>query len=195
MANLITLSSQVGHAPTNQTALNNVGYQPMLDYTTYQDKMPNGTSETFDGYKFETDWNGSTNYMRSNQGNLFANSSDDGLRLYASSSMGKDRKLYVQYWDRFNSNLWLPNVIGFTGMWQHNNRQYHPRLEMVCFHYMDKDGNRGGDYRPTEALRSYSGGSHYWEYGNGGQHDSGSQWWIGYQLPANRRQTIYNSQL
>ena len=73
MASLITLSSQVGHAPTNQTALNNVGYQPMLDYTTYQDKMPNGSNETFDGYKFETDWNGSTNYMRSNQGNLFAN--------------------------------------------------------------------------------------------------------------------------
>jgi len=195
MATLVTLSSQIGHAPTNQSALNNVGYQPMLDYTTYQDKMPNGTNETFDGYKFETDWNGSTNYMRSNEGNLFSNNYGDGLRLDSSSTMGKDRKLFVQYWDRFNSNLWLPNVIGFTGMWQHNNRQYQPRLEMVCFHYMDSTGARAGDYRPTEALRSYSSSNHYWEYGNSGQQDSGSQWWIGYQLPANRRQTVYNSQL
>lgn len=195
MANLITLSSQVGHAPTNQTALNNVGYQPMLDYTTYQDKMPNGSNETFDGYKFETDWNGSTNYMRSNQGNLFANDANDGLRLYASSSMGKDRKLWVQYWERFNSNLYLPNVIGFTGMWKHNNRQYHPRLEMVCFHYCDSTGDRAGDYRPTESLRSYNSSNHYWNYGEGGQHDSGSEWWIGYQLTSSRRQTVYNSQL
>ena len=102
---------------------------------------------------------------------------------------------FVQYWDRFNSNLWLPDVIGFTGMWQHNNRQYHPRLEMVCFHYMDRTGARAGDYRPTEALRSYSSSNHYWEYGNSGQQDSGSQWWIGYQLPSNRRQTVFNSQL
>ena len=195
MATLVTLSSQVGHAPTNQSALNNVGYQPMLDYTTYQDKMANGSKDTFDGYEFKTDWNGSTNYMRSNQGNIFANNADDGLNLYTSERIGKDRRLYVQYWDRFNSNMWLPNVIGFTGMWKHNNRQYHPRLEMVCFHYMDRTGTRGGDYRPTEALRSYSSSNHYWNYGNSGQHDSGSEWWIGYQLPANRRQTVYNSQL
>ena len=142
MANLITLSSKVGKAPTNQSVLNNVGYQPMLDHTKHIDKMPNGSSDTFDGYKFETDWNGSTNYMRTDNGNIFATNANDGLRFYASSTMGKDRKLYYQYWDRYNSNLWLRNVIGFTGMWKHNNRQYHPRLEMVCFHYMDEDGNR-----------------------------------------------------
>ena len=195
MANLITLSSRIGHAPTNHEASRNVGYQPMVNPATYMDKMPDGSNDTFDGYKFETDWNGSTNYMRTDNGNLFAENFDDGLRFYTSSKIGKDRKLYYQYWDRFGTNMWLPNVVGFTGFWRHNNRQYHPRLQMVCFHYMDRDGNRGGDYRPTENLFSYSSSNHYWEYDNSGQHDSGSDWMIGYQLPANRRQTVFNSQL
>ena len=195
MASLITLSSQIGHAPTNHAAQREVGYQPMVDHTTYIDKMPNNSSDTFDGYKFQTDWNGSTNYMRTNNGNLFAEDYNDGLRVYTSEKIGKDRKLYYQYWDRNNSNLWLPNVVGFTGFWRQSNRQYHPRLQMVCLHYMDATGARGGDFRPTETLFSHNETSHYFEYDNGGQHDSGSDWMIGYQLPANRRQTVFNGQM
>ena len=195
MADLITLSSKLGHCPDGATAVRGVGYQPMVDHTTTQDKMPNGTNETFDGYNFNTDWNGSTNYMRTNNGNIFATDFGSGLHLYSSEKIGKDRDLYYQYWDRFGPNLYLQNVVGFTGFWQNSNRQYHPRLEMVCFHYCDDEGNRAGDYRPTEALRSYSSSNHYWNYGEGGQHDSGSDWWIGYQLPSGRRQTVLNSRI
>ena len=195
MADLITLSSQLGHTPTNHAALRDVGYQPMLDHTKIQDKNGNGATDTFDGYKFETDWNGSSNPMHNPTGNLFATDHDQGLRFHTSSTIGKDRKKYFQIWDRFNSNLWLPNVVGFTGFWRMTDRQTHPRLSMVCFHYMDKDGNRGGDYRPTESLFSFDSSAHYWTYDNGGQHDTGSDWMIGYQLPSNRRSTVYNSQL
>ena len=91
--------------------------------------------------------------------------------------------------------MWLPNVVGFTGLWNMDHPQTHPRLDMVCFHYMDSDGNRAGDYRPTEILRSFSSSNYYWEYGNSGQHTSGVDWYIGYQLPSNRRATVYNSDL
>ena len=195
MADLITLSSQIGHAPSNHSESRNVGYQPMCDHTKAIDKMPNGSQDTFDGYRFYTDWNGGSNPMNTPSGNLFAENYDDGLRFNTNSTIGKDRNLYYQLWDRSNSNLWLPNVVGFTGFWRHNDRQTHPRLRMVCFHYMDATGARGGDYRPTENLFSYDSSSHYWEYDNSGQHDSGSDWMIGYQLPANRRSTVYNSQL
>ena len=167
----------------------------MCDHTKYQNKMANGSKDTFDGYEFKTDWNGSSNPMHTPSGNLFAENHDDGLRFHTSDTIGKDRKMYYQLWDRFNSNLWLPNVVGFTGFWKHNHRQTHPRLQMVCFHYMDKDGNRAGDYRPTENLFAYNSSSHYWRYDESGQHDSGVDWMIGYQLPANRRSTVYNSQM
>ena len=194
-ASLITLSSQLGYAPTNQDAVRNVGYQPICDHTKAVDKMPNGSQDTFDGYRFYTDWNGNSNPMHTPSGNLFATNYDDGLRFHTSSTIGKDRNLYYQLWDRNSSNLWLPNVVGFTGFWRHNDRQTHPRLRMVCFHYMDKDGNRAGDYRPTVNLRSYDSSNHYWEYDNSGQHDSGSDWWIGYQLSSSYRATVYNSQM
>ena len=167
----------------------------MLDHTKIIDKNANGAKDTFDGYEFKTDWNGSSNPMHNPTGNLFSENFNDGLRFHTRDTIGKDRKKYFQIWDRSSSNLWLPNVVGFTGFWRHNDRQTHPRLRMVCFHYMDATGTRGGDYRPTENLFSYDGSSHYWEYDNSGQHDSGSDWMIGYQLPANRRSTVYNSQL
>ena len=195
MADLITLSSQIGHAPSNHGESRNVGYQPMCDHTKYINKMANGSEDTFDGYRFYTDWNGSSNPMNTPSGNLFAENHDDGLRFNTSSTIGKDRNLYYQLWDRTNSNLWLPNVVGFTGFWRHNDRQTHPRLRMVCFHYMDATGARGGDYRPTENLFSYNSSSHYWAYDESGQHDSGSDWMIGYQLPSNRRQTVFNGQM
>ena len=58
MADLITLSSQIGHAPSNHGESRNVGYQPMCDHTKYINKMANGSKDTFDGYEFKTDWNG-----------------------------------------------------------------------------------------------------------------------------------------
>ena len=195
MADLITLSSQIGHTPTNHSALRDVGYQPMLDYTKIQDKNANGSDDTFDGYRFYTDWNGSSNPMYAPSGNLFSENLNEGLRFHTRDTIGKDRNMYFQIWDRFNSNLWLPNVVGFTGFWRHNDRQTHPRLRMVCLHYMDKDGNRAGDYRPTENLFAYNSSSHYWRYDESGQHDSDVDWMIGYQLPSNRRQTVYNSQM
>ena len=149
------LSSQLGYAPSNHAESRNVGYQPMCDHTTAINKMPNGSKDTFDGYEFKTDWNGSSNPMHTPSGNLFSTNHDDGLRFHTSDTIAKDRNLYYQLWDRSNSNLWLPNVVGFTGFWKHNHRQTHPRLRMVCFHYMDDNGNRVADFRPTENYGLY----------------------------------------
>ena len=193
MATRVKLSCKLGTCPTNQSAQNDLSEMPMLDYDRTVDKMPNNSSDTFDGYTFKTDWNGSTNYMRTNNGNPFSTSKDNGLRFYTSSTIGKDRRLYYQWWNR-SDNLFLPNVIGFTGSWANTNRQYHPRLDMVVFHYCDKSGNRSYDYKVDYALRGHNESSHYWNYGNTGQHDSGSQWWIGYALSTARRQTIFNGQ-
>lgn len=193
MAIELTLSSQVGKAPTNQSTINALDEQPMLDYTKTVSKHANGSKDTFDGYEFKTDWNGSSDVISQPTGNIFATNFSNGLRFVTNTTIGKDRDYYYQFWGRGDSNLWLANVIGFTGLWQQDNRQYHPRLEMVCFHYMDSSGNRTIDYRPTQILRGFSESNHYWEYGNGGQHDSGSQWYIGYQLnSAARRQFIFD---
>lgn len=193
MAQRIKLSCKLGTAPTNQSAQNDLAEMPMLDYDRTVDKMPNGSKDSFDGYEFKTDWNGSTNYLRTNNGNPFSTNSDNGLRFYSSETIGKDRRLYYQWWNR-SDNLFLPNVVGFTGSWKNANRKFHPRLDMVCFHYCDKSGTRTFDYRPTESLRSHSESNHYWTYGNSGEHDSGSQWWIGYILSSSRRQAIYNGE-
>ena len=67
MADLITLSSQIGHALSNHGESRNVGYQPMCDHTKYIDKMANGSKDTFDGYEFKTDWNGSSNPVNTQQ--------------------------------------------------------------------------------------------------------------------------------
>lgn len=191
----IKLSPKLGTAPTNQAASRALPEMPIVDYRRTVDKMPNGSKDTFDGYEFKTDWNGSSNPMATDNGNIFSTDHDRGLRFYTTDTIGKDRKLYYQYWDRSVSNMWLPNVIGFTGLWRHNHPQTHTRLAMVCFHYMDKDGNRAGDYRPTEALRGHSESNHYWNYDNSGQHDSGVDWWIGYQLSPTYRSRVFNSQM
>ena len=193
MAVRVNLSCKLGTAPTNQSAQNDLASMPMLDYDRTVDKMPNGSKDTFDGYEFKTDWNGSTNYLRTNNGNPFSTNADNGLRFYTSDTIGIDRRLYYQWWNRSN-NLFLPNVVGFTGSWKHTNRKFHPRLDMVCFHYCNKSGTRTYDYRPTETLRSFSSSSHYWTYGKTGEHDSGSQWYIGYILSSARRQTIFNGE-
>ena len=195
MTTQIRLSSQIGYAPSNHSESRNVGYQPMCDHNTYINKMANGSEDTFDGYRFYTDWNGSSNPMATPSGNLFSENHADGLRFTTTSTIGKDRNMYYQLWNRSTSNLWLPNVVGFTGFWKHNDRQTHPRLRMVCFHYMDANGNRSGDYRPTENLFAYNSSSHYWRYDESGQHDSDVDWMIGYQLPSNRRSTVYNNNL
>lgn len=191
----LNLSSQLGYAPSNHGESRNVGYQPMCDHNTSVNKMPNGSEDTFDGHRFYTDWNGGSNPMNTPSGNLFATSFNNGLRFNTNDTIGKDRNLYYQLWNRTSSNLWLPNVVGFTGFWNHNDRQTHPRLRMVCFHYMDDNGNRAGDYRPTENLFSYNSSSHYWAYDESGQHDSGVDWMIGYQLPSGARQQVFNNKL
>ena len=185
----IKLSPKVGHAPNNHGDINGLGEMPFLDYTKRVDKSANGSSDTFDGYTFQTDWNGSTNYMLNNNGNPFADY-NNSLQFYTNERIGKDRRLYYQWWNRSDSNLWLPNVIGYTGMWRHNDRQYHPRLQMVVFHYMDSNGNRTHDYKVDQNLKAYNGSSHYWRYDESGQHDSGVDWYIGYQLSESRRRTI-----
>ena len=169
MAIELTLSSQVGKAPTDQSTINALKIQPMLDHTKTVSKHANGSKSTFDGYEFKTDWNGSTDVVVPPTGNIFATDYSDGLRFVTNQTIGKDRQYFYQFWDRGDSNLWLANVIGFTGLWSHNNRQYHPRLEMVCFHYMNSSGTRTVDYRPTQILRSFSSSNHYWEYGNTAQ--------------------------
>jgi len=185
----LRLSNRVGYAPTNQSAIHGLDAAPMLNYNRVIDKNTNGHTDTFDGYTFKTDWNGSTNLLRYS-GNLFAKDYADGLRFYTSETIGKDRNLHYQIWARSGENLFLPNVIGFTGLWRHNNPQYHPRLDMVCLHYCDKNGNRTVDYRPTDALKSFSSSSWIWHYGNTGQHTSGVDWYIGYQLTGARRTYI-----
>ena len=186
----INLSPKVGHAPNNHGDINSLDVMPFLDHNRTVSKWANGTKQTFDGYEFHTDWNGSTNYMRDNGGSPFAKYNDGDLRFYTSESIGKDRRLYYQWWDSSSSNLWLPNVIGFTGMWRHNNRQYHPRLQMIVFHYMNSSGTRTHDYKVDQNLKAYNSTSHYWRYDQTGQHDSGVDWYIGYQLSESRRRTI-----
>lgn len=194
MANVkLRLSHRDGYAPTNQSAIEGTDVAPMLNYNRVIDKNTNGHKDTFDGYTFETDWNGSKDLLRYS-GNLFANTQSDGLRFWTTETIGKDRNLHYQIWARSGENLFLPNVIGFTGLWKHNNPQYHPRLDMVCFHYCNKSGTRTVDYRPTEALKNFSESSHIWHYGKTGQHDSGSLWYIGYQLSAARRSYIVDGE-
>ena len=186
----IKLSSKVGHAPNNQGDINGLPEMPFLDYTTTQDKSAKDTKETFDGYEFHTDWNGSTNYMLTNNGNPFADYDNNPLRFYTTERIGKDRRLYYQWWNRSSSNLWLPNVIGYTGMWRHSDRQYHSRLQMVVFHYMDSNGTRTHDYKVDQVLKPWNSSLHFWRYDESGQHDSGVDWYIGYELSESRRRTI-----
>lgn len=186
----IKLASQIGRYPNNHGDINGLESMPFLDHTKTVDKSAKDTKETFDGYEFHTDWNGSTNYMLTNNGSPFANYDDNSLRFYTTEKIGKDRRLYYQWWNNTSSNLWMPNVVGYTGMWRHNDRQYHPRLQMIVFHYMDAAGNRTHDYKVDQNLKLYSAVSHYWRYDESGQHDSGVDWYIGYQLSENRRRTI-----
>ena len=186
----IKLSPRVLAAATSTQTMKDLDQMPFFDHTKTVDKNYNNARDTFDGYEFHTDWNGSGDYMRTNNGNPFSNNYNDGLQFYTSDKIGRDRRLYYQWWGKTGSNMWLPNVIGYTGLWNHTDRQYHPRLQMVVFHYMDSNGNRTHDYKVDQNLRSYNSGSHYWAYNESGQHDSGVDWWIGYQLSESRRRTI-----
>ena len=185
----VKLSPRVGHAPNNQGDIGGLDEMPFLDHTKTVDKSAKDTRETFDGYEFHTDWNGSTNYMLTNNGNPFGDY-DNSLNFYTTERIGKDRRLYYQWWNRSDSNLWLPNVIGYTGLWRHSDRQYHTRLQMVVFHYMDSNGNRTHDYKVDNILKPWNSSQHWWRYDESGQHDSGVDWYIGYQLSESRRRTI-----
>ena len=191
MANrLLKLAPSNGKALTNQSALNDFPEAPFLDYNFTVDKNINGYKETFDGYQFETDWNGSKNVLTTGpNSNIFSSNYNTGLMFTTTESIGKDRSLMYQFWGK-DTNLFLPNVIGYTGLWRNGNRQYHPRLEMVVFHYCNSSGNRTADYKVDNALRSHNESSHYWNYGNTGQHDSGSDWYIGYTVSSSRRDSV-----
>ena len=106
----VKLAPRVGYAPNSQGDISSLDEMPFLDHTKTVDKSAKDTKETFDGYEFHTDWNGSTNYMLTNGGSPFADY-DNCLNFYTNERIGKDRRLYYQWWDRNNSNLWLPNVI------------------------------------------------------------------------------------
>ena len=189
----IKLAPRNGGACQNQAISRELRETPFLNPSAWQDKLANGSTDTWDGYRFETDWNGSTNYMRvGSSKNPFSTAYGSGVRFYSSDSIGKDRKLYAQWWNRTGNNLYLPNVIGYTGFWRNQSRQYHPRLEMVVFHYCDANGAVTHNYKVDELLQPGNNSSHYWAYGQGGQHDSGVDWHIAYQLPSNKRATIVN---
>lgn len=192
MTQNIRLAHRTGYCPKDQNAIKDTESIPFLNHNKVINKNQNGTSDTFDSYTFKTDWNGSSSYLRYS-GNMFSKNHSSGLRFYTSTTIGKDRRLYYQIWERSGPNLYLPNVIGFTGMWRNTNRTYHPRLDMVCFHYCNSNGTRTLDYRPTEALVAFSESNHVWHYGKTGTHDSGSDWYIGYQLTSGRRTTIVNN--
>ena len=72
---------------------------PMLDYDRIVDKYPNGSKDTFDGYEFKTDWNGSSDILRTNNASPFTTNKNSGLRFYTDGSIGKDRRL-TSWWNR-----------------------------------------------------------------------------------------------
>ena len=59
----IKLSPRVLSAATSTSVMKDLGEIPMFDHTKTVDKMAKDSRDTFDGYEFHTDWNGSTNYM------------------------------------------------------------------------------------------------------------------------------------
>ena len=101
---------------SNQT---NSGDYPLCNLLTNatRDHMANGSINDADGYRFKTDWNGSTNYMRMTKGDISSKTRTNGLYLYTSDTIGKDRDLWIQYYNLYEGPL-SRNVIGFTGMWR-----------------------------------------------------------------------------
>lgn len=189
----IKLAPRNGGAAINQAASRELRETPFLAPSAWQSKMANNSTDTFDGYTFETDWNGSTNYMAvGTSKDPFAKTLGSGVRFYSNDTIGKDRKLYVQWWNRTGNNLYLPNVIGYTGFWRNANRQYHPRLEMVVFHYCDSNGAVTHSYKVDQSMLLPNETEHWYVYGMTGQHDSGVDWHIAYRLPSSKRQTIVN---
>jgi len=149
--------------------------------------MANGSINDADGYRFKTDWNGSTNYMRMTKGDISSKTRTNGLYLYTSDTIGKDRDLWIQYYNLYEGPL-SRNVIGFTGMWRPQVSTHHPRLEMVVFSYTNTAGNVL-EYKVNNNLHSYSSSNYYWEYGNTGSH-SANDWHIAYAIDSARRTTI-----
>ena len=75
--------------------------------------------------------------MASDNGDIFATDYSDGLRFYTTDTIGKDRRHYWQYWDRY-AKLWLPNVIVCGAVAA---QSPDPPAWPWSVHYMDKDGN------------------------------------------------------
>lgn len=193
---MATISKSVpeGRWLSKQTFQNAYPYNVLTTNNTI-DKSANNTSDTFDGYTFKTDWNGSSNPMRVTKGDISSTTKSGGLRFYTDGKIGKDRYLYYQYWD-MNKGPWHPRVVGYTGLWEITHRQYHPRLDMVVFHYMDKNKRRVADYKVNVNLHGgYNGNSgvNYWEYQNTGQHNRLEEWHIAYALTESRIKEVINN--
>lgn len=177
---------------SNQSNSRDYPYTPLLTNTNV-DHMADGSSATYDGYTFKTDWNGSTNYMRYTRGDISSRTRTDGMHLYTWDTIGKDRDLWVQLQNNSEGPM-SRNVVGYTGLWQPRDNSGHIcRLDMVVFHYMDENGNRTADYKVNYNLHSYSSSSHYWEYGNTGSKDVNVDWHIAYVISPGNRSSVVNN--
>jgi len=190
----IRKSVPAGRWLSNHTEQHDYNHYNALVTNVNVDKSGSGKKQTFDSYEFKTDWNGSTNYMRTSKGDISSTNRTSGLRLFTSEKIGKDRYLWYQYWDASSKGPWNKNVVGYTGLWWHDDRQYHPRLEMVAFHYMDVNKNRTKDMTVDINLHGgYNSDNRYWQYGETGQHTSQVHWHIAYALhPRRRREVVDN---
>lgn len=187
----INLALNAGYAADGAGTVQGLRRIPFMDVgASWIDQNINGRTLTYDGYEFKTDWNGSTNYLRVRSNDVFATQELQGLHLDTTETIGKDRSLIVQYYN-LTTNLFPPNVIGYTGLWKNYRRDFHPRLDMVVFHYMDKYGNRNYSFKVDRPLYDHNENLHTWRYGATGQHDSGVTWRIGYTIDPSRYSDIF----
>lgn len=188
----VNLALANGYGADGISTIDSLKSIPFLDTEgSWVDNNVNGRTLSYDNYQFQTDWNGSTNYLRVRAKDIFSIYDTQGLHLDTTDTIGKDRRLIIQYLDT-SKNLFPPNVIGYTGYWKNSRRDFHPRLDMVCFHYMDENGVRTFDYLVDRPLYDHSSTNHTWRYGSAGQHDSGSIWRIGYTINKDRYSAVVN---
>ncbi len=187
----INLALKTGYAADGVGTVQGLKRIPFMDVgSSWVNQNVNGRTLTYDGYEFKTDWNGSTNYLRVRAQDIFSTYETQGLFLDTTDTIGKDRSLIIQYMNS-NANLFPPNVIGYTGLWKNVRRDFHPRLDMVVFHYMDKYGTPNYSFKVDRPLYDHSETQHTWRYEATGQHDSGVAWRIGYTIDPSRYSDIF----
>ena len=197
MANqLMNLALQSGYAADGVSTVKGLKRIPFLDVdSSWVDQNVNGRKRTYDGYEFETDWNGSTNYMRVRSKDIFNTYEAQGLHLDTTATVGKDRRLIIQYLDT-DTGLFPANTIGYTGLWRTKTYEgFHPRLDMVVFHYMSVNGGLTFDYKVDRPLYDHNSTSHTWRYGATGNHAYGVDWRIGYTIDPSRYANVYSENM